>query len=344
MPSIKGSKNISKLGKKVFVTGATGFLGSYLVRLLIQEGYQVKASKRNSSSMKLLGNLSNKVEWHEGDILDYNFLETIISDVEYVFHCAATVSFSPKDTERMMSINVNGTSNIVKACIKHSTKKLIHTSSIAAIGRSEEQFEVSEESIWTESKFNTTYAKSKYLAEQEVWKGVENGLKMTIVNPSIILGAGNWNSGSCKLFTTVLNGLKFYPVGNTGFVDVKDVAKSMLLLAESNIHNNRYIINAGNYSYQLIFELMATYLSVPKPSIKVTPLLRNIAWRLEKFKSHFTKKHPIITRETSLISSLSYSYSNKRSVQDLGIVYTPIEDTIRESCIALLQYKEVQVS
>jgi dihydroflavonol-4-reductase len=326
--------------EKVFVTGATGFLGSYLTRLLIEKGYEVSASKRANSKMDLLQGVYSKIKWVDGDILDVQFLDKAIEGMDLVFHCAAIVSFSPKDLKKMMAINVEGTTNIVNLCLHHQVKKLIHVSSIAAIGRSKHERSVTEKMKWRKSELNTSYAKSKFLAEQEVWRGHSEGLDIGIVNPSIILGAGYWDSGSCKLFSTVHKGLKFYPVGSTGFVDVRDVAESMLAIATSKESGERYIINGSNIPYQQLFNTMADGLSVKRPYIKVNPLLRALSWRVEKLKGKITGEHPLITKDTALLSSLSYQYINTKSIDKLGIRYTPLEITIKDSCSVFQNYLE----
>lgn len=320
------------MSKKVFVTGATGFLGSYLTRLLLEKGYEVSASKRSSSKMDLLQDVHSKIKWIDGDILDVSFLDKAIKGMDLVFHCAAIVSFSPKDVEKMMAINVEGTANIVNLCLHHQVKKLIHVSSIAAIGRTKHEISVTEGTTWQESELNTSYAKSKFFAEQEVWRGHSEGLNIGIVNPSIILGAGYWDSGSCKLFPTVHKGLKFYPIGSTGFVDVRDVAQSMFAIARSEISGERYIINGSNVPYQQLFNMMADGLNVKRPYIKVNPLLRALSWRVEKLKGMITGKHPLITKDTALLSSLSYQYINTKSIEELGIKYTPLGITVKDSC------------
>lgn len=326
------------MGKQIFITGATGLVGSYLSRALIQQGYKIRASKRKTSKMDLVQDIKSQIEWVEGDILDIPFLEKAIEGVDMVFHCAAIISFSPKEKKKMMAINVEGTANIVNVCLHHHTAKLIHTSSIAAIGRPEHSNLITEKTKWQESELNTNYAKSKFQAELEVWRGHYEGLNIGIVNPSIILGAGYWNHGSSRLFTTVQKGLKYYPLGATGFVDVRDVAKAMILVAESEKTSERYIINGSNVPYRYLFDTIAQELDVTKPSIAVSPFLRKLSWRLEKIRSFFTGKSPLITKDTALLSSLSYEYANAKSIQELGMEYITLEKTITDTARCLSQF------
>ncbi len=320
------------MSKKVFVTGATGLLGSHLCRSLIRKGYKIRASKRKNSKMDLVDDIRDKIDWVSGDVLEIPFLEEAINDVDWVFHCAAIVSFSPKERKKMMDINVQGTENIVNVCLHHQVEKLIHTSSIAAIGRPEKMTEpITENTKWEESKLNSAYAKSKFLAEMEVWRGYAEGLPVIIVNPSVILGRGYWDKGSSKLFHKVKNGLKFYPLGSTGFVDVRDVANAMILLAEANINGERFILNGNNTPYSKFLNLVASELNVKAPNIKVSPLLQALSWRVEKIKSLITGKSPLVTKETAQLSSLSYQYSNLKSL-NAGVSYSSLEDTVKHTC------------
>lgn len=322
--------------RQVLVTGGTGFLGSYLIQKLLEQGYKVHATKRSSSRMDLVQNVMKKVVWLEGDILDNSFLSQAFQGIDTVFHCAAMVSFSPEDDDIMYKVNVEGTRNVVQACIKNKAT-LIHASSVAAIGRSNEKM-ITEKSKWVESSQNTPYARSKYLGESEVWKGKKQGLNMGIVNPSTILGAGFWDTGSSKLFTTVFKGLLFYPIGMTGFVDVRDVASAMLTLSQRpQCLGKRYIINAENWKYQAVFNTMADALNVKRPYIRVGYILKNISWRLEKLRSRITGKKPFITKHTAHISSLSYEYDNSLSIQELNMNYHSLSKTIQDTSIKFLK-------
>ncbi len=318
--------------RKVFLTGATGLVGSHLAKLLLDKGYIVKASRRENSNMDLVKGLEDKIDWVIGDILDVPFLEEAIKDVDWVFHCAAMISFSPKEIQKMKDVNITGTANIVNISLHHQIKKLIHVSSIAAIGRPENHMDsITEETKWQVSKLNSEYAKSKFRAEMEVWRGMAEGLDILIVNPSVILGPGHWDTGSSRLFSRVRDGLKFYPRGSTGFIDVRDVASGMLLLAEKGITGERFILNGHNRPYTYFLNAVAQELGVQAPSIRITPFLQEVAWRVEKIKSFITGKAPLVTKETASLSSNSFRYSNEKSTK-AGIEYIPLEETIRHTC------------
>ncbi|MGD6027760.1 hypothetical protein QUV00_23075, partial [Xanthomonas citri pv. citri] len=134
---------------------------------------------------------------------------------------------------------------------------------------------------------------------QEVWRGHAEGLSAAIVNPAIVLGSGFWELGSARFFKQIDEGLKFSPVGRSGFVDVRDVARFMLLLLESDISGERYILNAENILYKDFFKMVAASLNAKVPPIPVTPFLAEVAWRVEWLKEKILGIDPMVTRETA---------------------------------------------
>jgi dihydroflavonol-4-reductase len=323
----------------VLVTGGTGFVGSYILRYLLGKGYKVKALKRSSSPMHLVSDIQNQIDWIEGDILDVPFLDVALKGVDLVFHVAAMISFNPAETKQMMKVNVEGTANIVNAALCHKIKKLVHVSSIAAIGRKEFQSHIDEKMSWENSKMNSNYAISKFKAECEVWRAMQEGLHAVIVNPSVILGAGFWDSGSCKLFEKMWKGLKYYPQGGTGFVDVRDVAKASVALMESDISGERYILNSENCTFRHFFATTALALKKAPPARKANPLLIAILWRLDWLSSKLFKTNPLLTKETIRTSRETYYYSNNKIINDLNFTFNPVDDCINETAKVFLKSK-----
>jgi len=327
----------------ILVTGGTGLVGTRLLFDLVADGKQVRAIKRKSSSLVMLekifhvlsdraDELLKQIEWVEGDVQDYLSLESAIQGIEQVYHCAAVVSFDPKDKPMMMRINVDGTANLVNAALAAGIKKLCFVSSVAALGRAEENIMIDENGDWTDSKENSAYAKSKYAAEREVWRGVAEGMNAVIVNPSIIIGPGDPHKSSAKLLATAMKGNPFYTEGVNAFVDVRDVSRTMIRLMESEIVNERFIINQGNYSYRHIFNLMAEGFGKKLPRIEVKPWMFEILWRLDKFRSLISGTSPLITRETARTSGKRYLYSNEKICKALGFNFIPIENSIKDNC------------
>lgn len=315
---------------KIFVTGGTGLVGSHLLRYLVAKGHtNIFALHRTSSDMSLVEDLKEKVHWVEGDILDVMTLEQVMQDATKVYHCAAIVSFDPREYSIMNQINVQGTSNMVNVALHLGVEKFLHVSSIAALGRSETLQVADEKTEWQHSPWNTQYAITKYKSEMEVWRAASEGLSVAIVNPSVIFGLGFWHKGTGRFFKIVDEGLRFYPTGSTGFVTADDVVKYMYALMESDITNQRFILNGQNLTYRTVFNSIADLIQKPRPSIKVTPLLKALAWRVEKVKSILTGSSPKVTRETAHNSSTDIQYSNQKSIDTFGISYQDVIDCIQ---------------
>ncbi len=333
--------NHKDISKRIFITGATGFVGSYMCRYLLLKGYKnIFGLRRKSSQHSLVIDIENQIHWLEGDILDIPFLETAFQEntFDVVIHCAATVSFYKKDRKALYAVNVVGTENVVNMCLEYAVQKLIHISSIATLGRSKNFSTLDENSKWVISDLNSYYAVTKYQAEQEVWRGVAEGLTACVVNPSIILGAQFWAHGTGKLFEQVQNGLKLYTPGASGYVDVRDVVKFMFLLLESDVENERFVLNGENMSFKSNFEHIADALHKPRPKFAANKFLRGVAWRVEWLRSVISNHQPLITRETARTSANTFYFKNNKSLDTFpNFVYTPIEQTIKETAAAFLK-------
>jgi nucleoside-diphosphate-sugar epimerase len=315
----------------IFITGASGLLGASLIETLVKShdgatDLQIRALYRKQiPAIKF----AEKIEWIEGDILDVVVLEEALKGVSEVYHCAAIVSFDPKQKQRMHATNIDGTANVVNACIDAGIKKLLFVSSVAALGRIREDGPINETMNWSEETSNSEYGKTKYLAEMEVWRGIGEGLDAVIVNPVIILGSGDWNGGSSGIFKSAYNRFPWYTNGASGFVDVKDVTTAMTALMKSDISAQRFIISGHNTPYHTIFNLIADAFKVSRPYKRVTPLLASIVWRLEAVKAFFTGSSPLLTKETTLTAQAVVNFDNSKLLKALPhFSYTPLENTI----------------
>jgi nucleoside-diphosphate-sugar epimerase len=322
----------------ILVTGGTGLVGAHLLYNLVSAGELPVALVRKSSNLLKtkkvfsyytndVDSLFNKIVWVYGDILDYDAVSDAMHNVNTVYHTAAMVSFTSGDKDKLMATNVVGTANIVNAALSNNITKLLHVSTIGTLGRAESNLPVTENTYWN-SKKSSIYSTSKYRAEMEVWRGIAEGLNAVIINPSIILGPGNWNTGSSKLTSTVYKGLKFYSTGTNGFVSVEDVVKSMVLLMNGDISGERYIVNSENISYKQLFTWMANSLNVKAPKYKAGKILGEIVWRLLWVKGFVTGKKSAITRETAVTANQLYSYSNNKIKQEIGIEFKSVADSI----------------
>lgn len=318
----------------ILVTGGTGLVGSHLIKKLLADGKQVKALYRKEVPF-----LDKNLHWVAGDILDVIALEEALQNVEQVYHCAAIVSFQSSDSNAMLKINIEGTCNVVNACLINNVSKLCFVSSVAAIGRIRDGQEVTEEMTWTEKTSNSMYGKSKYLAEMEVWRGVAEGLNAVIVNPVIILGEGDWNKGSSAVFKSAFNEFPWYTTGVSGFVDVNDVVKAMVELMKGEVKNERFILSQGNYTYKEIFTLMAKHFKKKPPHKKASKFLSAIVWRVEAIKAWVSGSKPLLTRETAATAQAVVHFNNKKLFKFLPhFTYTPIEETIERVCQQLYSH------
>ena len=320
----------------ILVTGGAGLLGSELIRQLLSKGSRVRAIYNKTPLPDFNSHL---LEQFQCDILDIIGLEEAMQDIEQVYHCAAIVAFDSSRKQAMYKINIEGTTNIVNAALNTGIKKLVHVSSVAALGRIRENEAVNETMNWTEETSNSVYGQSKYLGELEVWRGVGEGLDAVIVNPVIILGKGDWNAGSSQIFKSVYDEFPWYTEGATGFVDVRDVAAAMIALMQSKIINERFIISGANKTYREIFNLIANAFGKKEPHKKVSPFIAQVVWRMEAIKSWFTGKKPLLTRETAATAMANVQFENSKLLKFLpDFKYRPIEETINDVC-AGMQHK-----
>jgi nucleoside-diphosphate-sugar epimerase len=324
----------------ILVTGGTGLLGSHLLFDLVSTGRQVRALKRPGSDTERVRHvfsyyspdadtLFGKIDWVTADLLDYGAMEDALEGIEEVYHAGAVVSFYPADHKKMLKVNIEGTATLVNLSREAGVKRFCYVSSVATLGRAENSGDSDEETYWVPSRRNSVYSISKYGAEREVWRAMEEGLNALIINPSVILGPGFWHDNS-GLFRLVHNGLAYYTRGVNGYVDVRDVSHCMILLMEGGHFGERYICSAANLSYQSLFEMMARHLGKPAPHVHVAPALTSVAWRVEAVRAFITGSKPEVTREMATTAAQIYTYSNEKIRRVLGFSFRAVEDSIRE--------------
>ena len=329
----------------ILVTGGTGLLGSHLLYQLTLQRDPIRAIYRRNSDLGAVKNvfsyysddfekLFNKIQWIEADITDVCALELAFDKVSYVYHVAAMVSFSPGDYGKMRKINIEGTANIVNFCLAKSVVKLCHVSSIATIESEINKKKFDEGDAWSSQHFKNGYSISKYGAEMEVWRGSQEGVSSVIVNPGVILGPGFWKNGSGSIFTKIHKGLKFYSEGITGFVSVEDVALAMCRLMKEDIKNERFILVAENLRFKDVFFLIADNFGIKRPSIRVTPVMLSITWRLEYLKSVLTGKNPLLTKHSAKSIHEKRHYSSEKIKKRLGFEFESIPATVKKVCSA----------
>jgi nucleoside-diphosphate-sugar epimerase len=319
----------------VLVTGGTGFLGSYIIKELVERNYPVRAIRRNTSKLPFYipARIFEKVEWVEGDVLDPVSLDEAMEDADAVIHSAAIISFHKADKQKMYHVNVQGTANVVNTAIDKNISRVVHISSVAALGRSKTGGHINEERKWQESNINTHYAISKYKAEMEVWRGISEGLNAVIINPTTVLGYGDWDTSSCRIFKTIYNEFPWYSTGVNGFVDIEDVARTTVLLMQSDINEQRFIANGDNWSFQQLFNTIADGFGKKHPHRKATPFLGDLAWRMENFKTLFSGEKPLLTRESAKVAQSNTFFENDKLLKALPqFSFTPLQESIQNTC------------
>lgn len=328
----------------IFVTGGTGLVGAHLLYDLVSRGETVRALIRPGSSIQRTKNifafyspdyelLMQNIEWVVGDMLEKENLSKLLAGVDQIYHSAAMVSFDPGDREIMIRNNVEGTANLADLALSLKIPRFCHVSSISALGLPPEDIEANEDHPWRNTRNHSSYGQSKYLSEMEVWRACFQGLNVVIVNPSVILGPDDWNSGSSVMFRTVWKGLRFYTKGGTGFVDVRDVTAAMQRLMQDDtwetVKNQRYILNAGNVTYREILNQVADSLHVKRPGFSAGSNLLKLGCLLSALFGFFKGSRPAITCETARSANKLSYYDGTKICRAAGFVYTPIRSTIR---------------
>ena len=328
----------------ILVTGGTGLVGAHLLLHLIESRNnateKIRAIYRTIESIEKTRslfnlykkiNLFNFIEWVNADIVDVPSLESVFIGISQVYHCAAIISFDPKDEEKIRKINIEGTANIVNFCLSYNIQKLCYVSSIAALGDlAANETIITEKTEWNPEKPHSDYAISKYGAEMEVWRGQQEGLNILIVNPGVIIGPGFHERGSGLLFKKVADGLSFYTLGTTGFVAVSDVVRICNELMNSDIKNERFTLIAENITFRDILNSIAAALHVQKPTKHAKPYLMELIWRLDWILSVVFGQKRQFTKATAKASYSKSLYSNQKIKDTLNTEFADVKEYIKE--------------
>ena len=324
------------LGNKgpVLITGGTGFLGSYIIKNLVERGYRVRAIRRSPKLPFFIDTtIWDKVEWVEGDVLDVVSLQDAMHEIDAVIHSAAIVSFTKDARKEMYAVNIDGTANVVNIALETGVRRLLHVSSIAALGRTAKASTVTEEKTWEENKNNTHYAITKHHAEMHAWRGFAEGLEGVVINPSTILGYGDWHQSSGAIFKNAYKSFPWYTKGVNGFVGVEDVAEAAVQLLFSDINEKRFIVSAENRSFQSLFTAIAEGFAKKPPHRYANRTMSEIAWRIEGLKSIFTGGKPLLSKETAKIAHSQTSFDNSALLYNLpAFSFTPLDVVVNKAC------------
>ena len=324
----------------ILVTGGTGLVGSHLLYHLTLKNDKIRAVYRTEKSLEKVKKVFsyynattfNTIEWFKADITNVPEMIPAFVGVKHVYHCAALISFNPKDYIEMRKVNIHGTAIIVNLSIDAKVDKLCFVSSIAAVGDAIKENLITEECEWNKEADNSGYSITKFGAEMEVWRASQEGVDVVIVNPGVILGAGFWNAGSGKLFTQVYNGFNYYTEGITGFVSVEDVVKPMILLMNSDTKNERFILVSENKSFKEIFFAIADAFGKKRPNKKIKPWQTAIFWRLAWVMSKITGKEPLLGKYSARSAHSISKYSSEKVKKELNYTFENIDKTIAKVC------------
>lgn len=319
----------------IFVTGGTGLIGSFLLRELRARGLAVRALHRGTVPV---GGAAG-VEWVAGDLLDTEQLRAALTpDVTHVFHCAGLVSYAPQDEDLLLAVNVQGTAAIVDACLEQPSIRLVHVSSVAALGGRtagalpgpDDRTVVTETATWDLGAAHPAYATSKYLGELEVWRGVAEGLNAVIVNPSVVLGPGDWSRSSTRLLRYAHQQHRFYTRGLLNFVDVRDVVAQLLALGLDcpGLRGERYILSAEAVPLGDFLRMAAAAMRRRAPSMAVPDWAAEIIWRFEHARAVLTGGRPLITRDTARAGRQLVAYGHAKVQSATGLAFRPLADTL----------------
>ncbi|NQY04738.1 MAG: NAD-dependent epimerase/dehydratase family protein [Flavobacteriaceae bacterium] len=322
----------------ILVTGGTGLVGSHLLLDLTVKGLTVRATKRAQSSLDNVRKvfslyaengteLFESIEWIDADLLDLPALELAFADVTHVYHCAAVIAFDPKQYKNLRNTNITGTANVVNLCISNNIEKLVHVSSIAALGDNKQL--ISETTHWNSEGQNSMYAISKYGAELEVWRASQEGLQVVVVNPGVILGDVFFKTGSGKIFTKLKNGFKHFTSGSIGFVDVKDVSTTMIKLMESDIHQEQFILITENWSYEKLFRSIVQHMGKSTKLKKTSANQLKIAYWLDTIKGKLFFGKRSLFKSTIKTSQKTLLYDNTKIKEALDFEFIPLEESVK---------------
>lgn len=330
----------------IFVTGATGFIGAHLLYYLISGGNEVVTMKRPSSNLQFVKDVFkyytrdyedffSKIEWIDGDILEYQTLLEATQKADEIYHGAAMVSFDPGDKYKMLNTNIRGTANVVNAALENGVQRVAYISSVSALDPAREDKVITEEFFGNFPRRYSNYAESKFKSELEMWRAVEEGLNAVVVNPSIVLGPCIPLKGPGRFFQVIKKGIGFYPSGMTGFVDVRDVCSILIKLMQKDLINERFIVSEGNHTYKELFQLIAEAFQSKIPQREIKPFVTDIAWKFERIRSKLFMQKPRITKELHQSAHKQVRFSNEKVKNMLGHQFISLQQSIDDTVRSL---------
>ena len=337
----------------ILVTGGTGLVGAHLLLNLTQQDSAVRAIHREGSDLQRVRRIFqqylpsseaarcfSKIQWMVVSMNEVPALEEAFEGIRKVYHCAAKVSFDPRNYQELRKTNIQGTANIVNLCISHGIDKLCYTSSVATLDAGLGEKFITESSLWKPELPHNQYAISKYGAEMEVWRGSQEGVPVVMVNPGVIIGPGIWDSGSGVMFPQIFDGLKYSFPKVTGFVGVDDVVRVMIGLMGSDLKNEKFVVVAENRSFEDVLNLVAASLNKPAPSRQLRPWMIYLGWLYQRSIGRWTSKEQRLTKNSHKTLFAESLYSSEKLKQTLGFEFEPLEEVIARTGKIYLNERE----
>lgn len=314
----------------MLVTGATGFLGGWLVKRLLDEGCEVHIIKRPNSNLDEIEGL--KFEIHHGDVTDLESLRNASRGIDTVFHLAGLIGYSRAQRAAMDLVNVQGTANVIQACRDAGVRKLVHLSSVVAIGASFDGKPLNEESPYNVGHLNLGYFETKHQAEELVREAVRHGhVDAVMINPSTIYGPADAKKGSRGTQLKVARGkFPFYSPGGVSIVAVEDVIEAIMAVWRKGKPAERYIVSGENLLIKDAFEMIAKEAGVKPPHIALPRPAIFALGKVGDFLESIGKKGPI-NSENAWTSVLYHWFDNSKAKRELGLNPKPAAYAIAQS-------------
>lgn len=313
------------MNQRILITGGSGLLGSYLVRWFKQKGYGNITATYQHSIDTVPKDIVESVRWEKLILPDKAAALEIVSGHDWVIHAAGYVSYQPRDKYKLIDINQTGTEHIVNACMAHSVEHFVYISSIGALGKENDHVTLNESSPWLQNEYSSSYGLSKYLGEVEAWRGAAEGLNVSVIVPSVILGTGNWQKSSLQIMDQIARKSPWYPGGQTGYVDVRDIAMFAGMLLEHSVTGERWILNSANLTYHDLYELVAGHLGLNRKFREAPKWLAKMILRTRNLINAGAIGGELLNHVYG-----TFSYDASKSLKLEGFSYRKIDETLRE--------------
>lgn len=315
------------------VTGATGFIGSHVVRKLVQRGEKVRVLLRKTSKTINIEGLD--VERVYGDVMEKDSIKTALEGCDTIYHTAGFVSFRKSDYKKLEDINVKGTINTLSAALEAGVKKAVYTSSVAAVGPDPDRGIANEQTEFTLEDEGIQYLNTKYHAEKEALKICEKGLPLVIVNPSVVIGPGDiYLSSTGFILWFCKKKFPGYMEGTMNLVDVEDVADGHLLAAEKGRIGERYILGNRNVTLKELFQLLENVTGIRGPTFKIPYFIAYTSgFVVERILGLSFPNFSSMDIDSVKLSKYVWYCDSSKAIKELGYSQSPIEETIRKTVL-----------